>query len=51
MTKKMKRAEFIRNFMIGGVAAAVAAAKRGCTPRELPYGELRRQLVANGGYI
>ena len=33
-----------------GTAAALAA-KRGCTPRELPYGELRRQLVANGVYI
>ena len=33
-----------------GTAAALAV-KRGCSPRELPYSELRRQLVANGVYI
>ena len=33
-----------------GTAAALAA-KRGCTPRELPYAELRRQLVANGAFV
>ena len=33
-----------------GTAAALAV-KKGCSPRNLPYVDLKRQLVANGVYI
>ena len=51
----MNRRDFIGGALAptGGAAFGdeYVATKRGCTPRELPYAELKRQLVANGVFV